>query len=337
MTPFLTVCVMTYNRARTLRETLDSILPQVADYPEIEVFVSDNCSADNTREVVLDYCARHPRLRYSRNDANLGFVGNVVASIEKAAGEYISFISDDDLAPPGLLPALLKDLAESRPIAAYINHTPFFHDDPGQVSAPTQPVVKRLFTNPTEYFLYCGLGFISALTLKTSEARKHISKIAPGRDTAHVDIASRVVLTTSGPFLFDGTLTVLARHEPNSLYDVLRLGAMNITHVHLDLFREGLLTQADVDWYNRKTIRLFLPRLIINNRLRGRGIVSAAELRELYGKDPLFYLYAYPLLLIPAPLLRQIALPMRALLRKRRKWMLERGKMDAPPPHLSPL
>jgi glycosyltransferase involved in cell wall biosynthesis len=328
---------MTYNRVGTLRETLDSVLPQVADAPEIEVLVSDNASTDNTAEVVREYCARHPRLRYSRNAENVGFDGNVVACIDNAAGEYLLFCSDDDIAPPGLLAALLDDLHEARPIAVYINHTPFFHDNPAEIAAPTQPVVKRLFTNPTEFFLYCGLGFISALVLKTAEARKHTSKAAHGRGTAHVDIASRTVLTGGGPFLFDGTLTVLARHAYDSGYDPLRFGAMNTTAVHLDLLREGLLTEKDVAWHNRKTIRLFLQRLIVNNRLKGaRHLVSTRELRALYGRDPLFYLYAYPLLLIPPPLLRWIAQPVRALLRMRRRQRLKRGKPGAAPIHLSP-
>jgi len=55
---------MTYNRAGTLRETLDSILPQAAELPEVEVLVSDNASADDTEQVVRGYCARYPVLRY---------------------------------------------------------------------------------------------------------------------------------------------------------------------------------------------------------------------------------------------------------------------------------
>jgi glycosyltransferase involved in cell wall biosynthesis len=328
---------MTYNRAETLRETLDSLLPQAADHPEIEVLVSDNASTDNTGEVVGEYQARYPRLRYWRNATNVGFDGNVVACIENAAGEYVAFCSDDDLAPPDLLAGLLKDLLETRPVAAYINHTPFYHDNPREMTAPTQPVVKRLFTNPTEFFLYTGLGFLSALTLKTSEARKHLGSVVMGRSTGHVDLASRTVLSSAGPFLFDGTLTVLARNDYESGYDPLRYGAMNTTAVHLELLRDGLLTQADVDWHNRKTIRLFLQRLIVSNRLKGgRAVIPARELRKLYGKDPLFYVYAYPLLLIPAPLLRWMALPMRGLMRMRRKWRLKRGKTGPAPAHLSP-
>jgi glycosyltransferase involved in cell wall biosynthesis len=327
---------MTYNRAGTLHETLESILPQVSDRPEVEVLVSDNASADGTRELVQEYSARHPRLRYSRNPVNVGFDGNVVACLENAAGEYAAFFSDDDIAPPDYVPRLLEDLKECRPVVAYLNHAPFFHDNLEEAGVPTQPILKRVFTNPTEYFLYTGLGFISSLVLKTSEARKHTSSIVHDRGTAHVDIASRTVLSTTGACLFDGTITVLARCAYDSGYDPLQFGAMNTTQVHLDLLREGLLTQRDVDWHNRKTIRLFLQRLIFNNRLNRRKIISAAELRKLYGRDPLFYIYAYPLALIPAPLLRFIGLPLRALMRRRRRWLSKRGKIGAQPIHLAP-
>ena len=212
------------------------------------MLVSDNASTDGTEALVRDFCSRHPGLRYLRNATNLGFDGNVVSCIENAAGEYVAFCSDDDLVPAGFLGGLLRDLLDSRPVAAYVNHTPFFHDNPRETAMPTQPVIKRLFTTPTEYFLYAGLGFISALTLKTSEARKHTAKAVHGRGTAHIDIASRTVLASSGPFLFDGTLTVLARTAYDSGYDPLRFGAINTTATHLDLLREGMLTQGDVAW-----------------------------------------------------------------------------------------
>ena len=336
MQPFLSVCIMTYNRAETLREALDSILPQVADEPEVEVLVSDNASVDETREVVAGYCGRYPRLRYSRNPENVGFDGNVVACIENAAGEYVAYFSDDDLAPPGMIAGLLAGLKEHRPAAAYINHSAFFQDNPAARGEPTQPVLKRLFTNATEYFLYTGLGFISALTVKRSEALKHASSTVKDRGTAHVDIAARVVLASAGPYWFDGTIGVIARHDEASGYDPLRFGAMNTTQVHLDLLKEGLLSQADVDWHNRKTIRLFLPRHIVNNRVNRRKFVSAGELRQMYGRDPLFYLVPYPLALIPAPILRFLALPARGIMRAWRKWRLGSGRSVPSTRHLAP-
>ena len=335
--PFLSLCIMTYNRAGTLRETLDSFLAQAEAHPDVEVVISDNGSTDDTQEVVRGYCARHPRIRYCRNPVNVQFDGNVIACVENALGEYMAYCSDDDLATPGLIDGLLKDLREVRPIAAYINHTPFFHNNPAETTAPTQPVVRKVFTNPTEFFLYTGMGFLSAIVLKTSEARKYTSKVVRGRSTGHVDIAARVVLGSAGPFLFDGTLTVLARIDYQSGYDPLRYGAMNSSLVYRELQAEGLLTQADVEWHNRKTIRLFLQRLIVSNRLKGaKAVIPASELLKLYGRDPLFYIYAGPLLLIPPTLLRWIALPLRSGLRFRRKWRLKHGKPSALPTHLAP-
>jgi glycosyltransferase involved in cell wall biosynthesis len=334
--PFLSICILTYNRARTLREALDSILPQLADHPEVEVYVSDNASPDDTEELVRGYCDLYRNLRYYRKPTNTEFDGNFVSCTESAAGEYVAYFSDDDIAPPDFVERVLADLKEHHPEVVYLNHAPFLNDDPALVGAPTQPVLKRLFTDRTEYFLYTGLGFISTLIVKTAEARKHVSKAVLGRGMAYVDITARCVLSTPGPFLFDGTLTVLARYEQNSRYDVLSYGVMAYTEALHDLVRDGLLTEADVSWHNRKTIRLFLTRCIVNNRLNARRKVPARELRKLYGREPSFYLVAYPLALIPPPLLRIVALPLRSLMRMRRRWRIKHGRKEPQPPHLAP-
>jgi glycosyltransferase involved in cell wall biosynthesis len=337
MHPFLSICLLTYNREKTLREALDSLLPQIEPFPDVEIFVSDDASTDNTEALVRGYCARHPRLRYFRLPKNSVFDGNFVSCVENATGEYLHFFSDDDIAPPRFVERIVADLREFHPQVLYINHTPFYDDNPERVGAPTQPVLKRLFTDPTEYFLYTGLGFISAIAIKAAEARKHVPKAVLGRGMAYVDISSRCVLATPGPYLFDGTISVLARHEVNSWYDILSYGPMAYAQALQDLRRDGLLSESALSWHNRKTIRLFLPRCIVNNRIKSKKIVPAGELRKLYGRDPLFYLFAYPLALIPAPIARALFLPLRALMRMRRDWLLRRGKLSSSaPPHLAP-
>lgn len=337
MTPFLSICILAYNRVRTLAEALDSLLPQVECRDDVELMVSDDASPDpKLEEMMRGYCERHPRLRYVRIPVNCGLDGNVVATLENADGEYTALFSDDDLVPADYVARLVAILKEHRPTVSYVNHTPFFDNDPSKTGAPTQPVVTRLFTKGSEYFLYTGLGFMSAVTVKTSEARKFIPNVARGLSSAHVDIASRVALSTAGPYLFDGTLTVLARYELASSYDVLTHGPMNVTKVHMKLRDEGLLTQADVDWFNVKAIRLFLPRCIVNNRLNSKKPVPASELHKLYGSYPEFYRFSYPLALIPPALLKCIALPARAIMRLRRKSRLKRGITGAKPAHLAP-
>jgi glycosyltransferase involved in cell wall biosynthesis len=338
MAPFLSICILTYNRAATLKETLDSFLPQVMAREDVELMVCDDASPDNTGEFMRVYCERYPRIRYIRHAENLGQDGNIIATIEAAAGEYAMLFSDDDLAPPDFVARLVEDLREVRPTVAYVNHSPFFDDDPAKLGPPTQPVLKRVFTNPTEFFLYTGLGFMSAVAVKTDEARKQTSKVSRGLSSAHVDISSRVALTAGPPCLFDGAITVWARYELNATYDVLTNGPMNVTRVHENLRDEGLLTQADVDWFNRKAIKLFLPRCIVNNRLNSitRKPVPASDLWKLYGRYPQFYFPSFFLAILPQPLMRAIFGPLRERMRRKRRRMLDEGGPMPDPGHIAP-
>lgn len=54
--PKVTICVPVRNGARTIQRTLDSLLNQ--DYPNYEIIVSDNCSDDDTANIVSQYASR---------------------------------------------------------------------------------------------------------------------------------------------------------------------------------------------------------------------------------------------------------------------------------------
>lgn len=92
--PLVTISIPTYNRAdTTLRETLNSAVEQT--YSPLEILVLDNCSSDETEEVVGS--VRHPGLRYVRHSENIGAHSNFVACVEEAHGEYLLILHDDDL------------------------------------------------------------------------------------------------------------------------------------------------------------------------------------------------------------------------------------------------
>ena len=110
------IAVPTRNRAHLLAETLDTLLAQ--DYDNFRVVVSDNASTDHTGEVVRGYAARDPRVTYSRNETNIGLIGNFNRAIElTAGGEYAVIAGDDDLYDRTFLPRLVAIL-EANPAAA---------------------------------------------------------------------------------------------------------------------------------------------------------------------------------------------------------------------------
>ncbi|MFN8595224.1 MAG: glycosyltransferase [Anaerolineae bacterium] len=90
--PRVSVCIPTYNRIAFLPKVIECALNQT--FVDLEVLVVDNASTDETAEIVAGYS--DARVRYIRNDQNLGMVRNWNRCFELARGEYVTIWSDDD-------------------------------------------------------------------------------------------------------------------------------------------------------------------------------------------------------------------------------------------------
>lgn len=84
-----------------LPKTLDCILLQT--FGDFELIISDDCSSDNTEEICRSYAAKDRRIRYFRNEKNLGIPGNLNRAIQLATGLYIATLHDGDVYRPDLL------------------------------------------------------------------------------------------------------------------------------------------------------------------------------------------------------------------------------------------
>lgn len=92
--PKVTIMIPTYNQATYLRHAIEGALAQ--DYPNLEVVVADDCSSDDTRAVVEEYMTDQ-RLKYFRNEANIGRVRNYKKALEEyATGEWVVNCDGDD-------------------------------------------------------------------------------------------------------------------------------------------------------------------------------------------------------------------------------------------------
>ena len=92
--PKVSVLIPTYNYARYLPEAIESILAQ--DYQNFELLISDDCSSDNSAEVIARYAAKDSRIRFQIHSENLGMVENWNWCLSQARGEYVKFIFGDD-------------------------------------------------------------------------------------------------------------------------------------------------------------------------------------------------------------------------------------------------
>lgn len=92
----LSVCMITFNHERWIAEAIEGVLMQATDF-DFELIVSDDCSIDNTYEVVKKYEEQHPEIiKAYRNYQNLGLAKNFSQSLNLCSGYYIAICEGDD-------------------------------------------------------------------------------------------------------------------------------------------------------------------------------------------------------------------------------------------------
>jgi abequosyltransferase len=113
----LSICIPTYNRASCLKQCLESITLQFSD-PEVkrqvEVFISDNASSDTTEQVVNGFQQKFSNISYNKNPQNLGFDRSALLLVEKAQGEFVWFMGDDDALFPDAIKYLLEQIKQQK-------------------------------------------------------------------------------------------------------------------------------------------------------------------------------------------------------------------------------
>lgn len=92
----VTVLMPTYNVAPFVKEAIESVLRQT--YTDFELLVIDDCSKDNTVEVVRSIT--DPRIRVEQNERNLGLADNLNRGLSLIDTEYVARMDGDDIAEP---------------------------------------------------------------------------------------------------------------------------------------------------------------------------------------------------------------------------------------------
>ncbi len=104
--PKISVAVITYNQAVTIRQTLDSILAQKGEF-DLELVIGEDCSSDNTLTICQDYLRQmesgkwkvegyERTMKLLSGPKNLGIIANYARVIQACTGDFISNIAGDD-------------------------------------------------------------------------------------------------------------------------------------------------------------------------------------------------------------------------------------------------
>lgn len=92
----VSVAMITYNHEKFIAKAIDSILMQRTNF-DYEIVIGEDCSTDNTRNIILNYNKRYPdKFKLLLNKTNLGGQINVTQVHKACRGEYVAILDGDD-------------------------------------------------------------------------------------------------------------------------------------------------------------------------------------------------------------------------------------------------
>ncbi|MFA5944460.1 MAG: glycosyltransferase [Candidatus Thermoplasmatota archaeon] len=175
--PLVSVCVVTYNHARFIRDCLDGILAQDASFP-FEVLVGDDASTDGTAEIVREYAKRYPqKVTAILHKTNQGPTKNFFSVHNAARAPYVAHIDGDDLAYPARLRRQVE-LLEAHPECTVAAHDmDVISEDgvrlPGSYFPGNPPVANLEFlVRSGGYFCHSSKMYRRSAVLSTASDRE---------------------------------------------------------------------------------------------------------------------------------------------------------------------
>ncbi|MDD3050187.1 MAG: glycosyltransferase [Candidatus Cloacimonetes bacterium] len=141
----ISVCIPTYNRAVFLKEAVESVLKQ--DFTDFEIVIADDGSTDTTEETIRSF--QSERIKYFKK-RNEGRPQTRNFLIEKATGDFILWLDDDDLLASGLLSTYAGILTQNPHIDVIYGNIVAFDSDSKQ---KLSEFCAKDYTNSREYIL----------------------------------------------------------------------------------------------------------------------------------------------------------------------------------------
>ena len=91
----VSIIMPTYNCAKFIAESIDSVIAQT--YTNWELIIVDDCSTDNTKEILTSYLQKYPNIHYTFLTENSGPAVARTEALKQAKGDYIAFLDSDDI------------------------------------------------------------------------------------------------------------------------------------------------------------------------------------------------------------------------------------------------
>lgn len=133
--PLMSLAIFTFNQEEYIEYAIEGAFLQ--DYDNLEIIISDDCSADNTVAVVKEYIKNYEgphSIVLNFNEENIGTVAHTQKVADIATGEVLIMSAGDDISLPNRVSEISKVWQSERPAAMISNYQ--LIDDQGVIKNP---------------------------------------------------------------------------------------------------------------------------------------------------------------------------------------------------------
>ena len=270
------VMLSSYNGEKYIGKQIESILSQ--SYPNVELYIRDDGSTDNTVNVIQDFVNRFDNVFLIESDKNLGYPGCFYALTddESIQADYYAFADQDDYWLKDKISRAVSILEEQDNRKPYAYYARYMVCNEGLKAQKKSPAKKSGISFAESLFEVCGLEFTQVVNQKAMELiRTYKPKKASARGTWMSPL-----LTGLGTVIFDDyCCAYYRRHEcavtnsDTGLFGVwiwmikeFFFGGFDAYRVLLEDFNE--VVGPHLSKKNKKLIQLFSAKKTIGNQIK---------------------------------------------------------------------
>ncbi len=126
MNDIISIILPTYNGSRFIKKSLDSIINQT--YENWELIIVDDCSVDETPNIIKEYVKKDKRIKSIRNEINQKLPASLNIGFREAKGDYLTWTSDDNFYEPNAIEKMLEVL-ENNPKSDFVYANMYLIDE----------------------------------------------------------------------------------------------------------------------------------------------------------------------------------------------------------------
>lgn len=314
--PLLTLAIPTFNRAWCLKELLLALIDQVKDEPRIELIISDNASPDETPSVMRDFLARGLPVRYIRNCQNIGADANFLQCFEQARGKYVWLFSDDDVIIPGALKKVLNYCESAEYDLIWVSSYSFGESHQPRHAGNGNNAIEISDAETYAKHLHIFFTFISGNIINKD-------RVIAGKGAAEF---SSLVGTNFGQLAWTYTALngfvrglyireklIAVRADNTGGYKLFQVFGPGLADITKNWVKSASVRQVILNG----TVQRFWPVMLLRYKKSAKDFAGEATpetvLTPVFKDNLRYWLFAYPVMVLPYPLAALWTLGVRAL------------------------